>query len=77
MSSTRVEEERVAHAEVREGVAIHDAAVAAAVSNPRRRHGKAKATALHQPLVSFHRLPKYLRDNEYVVGKTLATRWYM
>ena len=43
----------------------HAAAVAAAASNPRRRHGKAKVTSLSQPLVSWHRLPDYLQDNEF------------
>jgi hypothetical protein len=48
---------------------VHDAAVQAAMSNPIRRHGKAKTkTSLHQPLVTWHRLPSYLRDNEYIVG---------
>mmetsp|Transcript_12398 Transcript_12398/g.34813 ORF Transcript_12398/g.34813 Transcript_12398/m.34813 type:complete len:326 (-) Transcript_12398:222-1199(-) len=72
MSATKVGHGSAASAE---DVTIHDAAVAAAISNPRRRHGKAKATPLHQPLVSFHRLPKYLRDNEYIVGHYRPGHW--
>eukprot|EP00951_Prasinocladus_malaysianus_P016824 scaffold131745_cov48-Prasinocladus_malaysianus.AAC.1 len=47
----------------------HAAAVAAAVSNPTRTRGKAKIkTKLRYPLVTFNRLPAYLRDNEFVTG---------